>query len=425
MLRVKKKIRYTLAMSFFLPVWMRRVSRRLGPGFITGASDDDPSGITTYTQAGAQFGFGQLWTGSLTIPLMICVQEMAARIGIASGHGMGALLKRHYPRWVMGVFVTGLVLANTVNIGADLGAMADAARLLYPSISYGAYAVGFTMGILALEVFVTYERYARLLKWLTASLLAYLFTMILVTNDWGSVLRYMAMPHLEWNRSFLFMLAALFGTTISPYLLVWQSNQELEEKKKPTPETMRAVRVDTVFGMIFSNLIMLCIIVTAAGVFFRHGLYDIQTSAQAAQALAPLAGSLSSLLFALGIIGTGLLAVPILSASAAYALAEVFEWREGLGKTLQQARAFYGVIIFSTCVGLLGNFFGIPPIHFLLGAAVLNGVITPILLWIMLHIANKAAIMGPWVNGRVSNVVGGFTATVMTVIAISLLFAYV
>ncbi len=390
---------------------------KLGPGFITGSSDDDPSGIATYTQIGAQFGFGQLWTTFVNLPLMICIQEMVGRIGMVTGQGLTAVLRKNYPKPILWCVVILVFAANTVNIGADLGAMADSTRLLVPAIPFPVLLIAFTILVLSLEIFITYKTYANILKWFAFSLFSYLITALIVTTDWIDVFRHAVIPTFQFNSAFITGIVALLGTTISPYLFIWQADEEIEEeiakgrdtvakRRGAAVEEIKSMRRDTYIGMTFSQIITFSIIVTAAGTFFRHGLHDIQTTAQAAQALTPLAGRFASELFALGIIGTGLLAVPVLSASASYALSEALNWKGGLYKKLRQAHGFYGAITLATLVGLLINFSGLNPIKALYWTAVLNGVITPPLVLIILLVANNKKIMGKWRNGKISNIFG-------------------
>jgi NRAMP (natural resistance-associated macrophage protein)-like metal ion transporter len=415
------------SMPRFFDTW-----KKLGPGLITGASDDDPSGIATYTQVGAQFGLGQIWSASLFIPFMIAVQEMVGRIGLVAGEGLGAILRKRYPRWLLWMFVLLLLTANTINIGADLGAMADAARLLIPAVPFPVFAIGFTVLILLLQILVTYQKYARVLKWLTLSLFTYVATAFIVTTDWPDILIRALIPHFTWTHEYILGFIAILGTTISPYLMIWQGNQEVEEeigmgrmtlhdRRGATSKEIQTMRFDTSIGMIFSQLITFFIIATASATFFSHGIHNIQTTAQAAEALRPLAGQFASLLYAVGVIGTGLLAVPILSASASYAFSEAFRWPEGLSKTFRHAHGFYGVISVSTLLGLLMNFIGINPIKALIWAAILNGLVTPVLILIILSVANNKQVMGSFVNGRLSNTMGGVVCASM-VIAILLLF---
>jgi len=412
---------------------LKKILARLGPGFVTGSSDDDPSGIATYTQVGAQFGLGQLWTTAFNLPLMIAIQEMVGRIGMVTGQGLTAILRKHYPKFVLWLVVLLVFVANTINLGADLGAMADSTRLLFPDLPFAALLIGFTVLILVLEIFLTYRTYAEVLKWFALSLLGYAVTAFIVTSDWSVVLHSLFMPTFTFDRGFITAIVAVLGTTISPYLFIWQADEEIEEeiaagrttiaqRRGATKEEIANMRRDTVIGMTFSQIITFSIIVTAAGTFFRHGLNDIQTTTQAASALEPLAGQFAAHLFALGVIGTGLLAVPVLSASASYALSEALGWKNGLYKKLKQAHGFYGAITIATFIGLIINFIGINPIKALYWTAVLNGLITPPLVLIILLVANNKKIMGRWTNGYWSNLFGGI-CLVATALAVTLLFA--
>jgi Mn2+/Fe2+ NRAMP family transporter len=397
---------------------LQKFLKRLGPGFITGASDDDPSGIATYTTIGAQFGLGQLWLVVFLYPLMTAVQEMSARIGMVAGDGVTAVLRQRYSKTVLWLFVTLLLVVNTVNIGTDLGAMADSAHLILPSVPFPVFLLGFTFFILVLEIFLTYKAYANVLKWFCLSLFSYVVTAFCVTTDWRTVLLHAVVPHIELTRAFLFSVVAMLGATMSPYLFIWQAHEEIEEevaegrdtkreRRGATALEVREMRKDTAFGMGFSQLITFFIITTAAMTFFRSGLHDIQTSADAARALEPLAGRFASLLFAAGIIGTGLLAVPVLSASASYAVADAFGWSEGLYRKFREAHGFYGVITVSTLVGLLINFSGISAIRALYWTAILSGFITPFMIAIMMAVANNKAVMGKHVNHLASNILCG------------------
>ncbi|MFA6099550.1 MAG: divalent metal cation transporter [Patescibacteria group bacterium] len=412
-----------------MPNFLSRFLKRFGPGFITGASDDDPSGIATYTQSGAGFGLGQIWTVFFMWPMMISIQEMVARIGMVAGQGLASVVRKRYSKWILYILVFLILIANTINIGADLGAMADATRLIVPQVPFAVLAIGYTVLILFLEIFITYKTYAKILKWFALTLLSYVVTVFLVTTNWGSLFSVAFIPHFELTRDFVMMIVAILGTTISPYLFIWQGNEEVEEevtqgrktlaqRKGATAQEIKDMRSDTIIGMTFSQIITFCIIATAAFAFFRHGLFDIQTSAQAASALVPLAGRFASLVFAIGVIGTGLLAVPVLSASASYALSEAFGWKEGLYKKFKQAHGFYGVITLATLIGLLINFIGISPIKALIWAAVLNGLVTPPLILIILKVANDKKIMGARLNGWLSNSLGVITFLVTTVCAV-------
>lgn len=405
--------------------------RALGPGLITGASDDDPSGIGTYVQTGAQFGYAQLWTALLTAPLQIIIQEICARIGLQTGVGLAAVIRKHYPRPVLYFCVGLLFIANTVNIGADLGAMAAAGQLLV-GIPFGAWLIGMTLISVGLEISVAYARYAQLLRLLTLSLLAYVLLAFVVHQQWGNALAGTFIPTLQFGQEYALNLVAVLGTTISPYLFFWQASEEVEEQiaeGKKTERSRRGVskvelkwmRTDVVSGMLFSNIVMWAIILTAASTFSVRGISHISSAAQAAQMLKPIAGNFASLVFAAGIVGTGLLAVPVLAGSAAYAVAETFKFREGLYLKFTQARRFYAIIALSTLVGALINVTGIDPIQALYYTAVLNGIVAPPLLLMIMVIANDHKIMGTRTNGRLSNALGWLTTIAMTLAAAALL----
>jgi NRAMP (natural resistance-associated macrophage protein)-like metal ion transporter len=413
---------------------MNKISKffkRLGPGFITGAADDDPSGIATYSQTGAQFGYGQLWIALFTTPFMIAVQEMCGRIGLVTGRGLAAVIKRRYGRAVLFGAVSLLLAANAVNIGADLGAMASSAQLVFGG-PFVIWVVAFAAFILILEIFVSYKAYARYLKYFTLSLFAYVATAFVVKQDWLAVIRSTVIPSFSLSRDYIFNLVAILGTTISPYLFFWQASEENEDEvasgklpgldegtPKVTLRDIKMMRFDTAVGMIFSNLITFFIIATTAVTLGRAGIVNVGTAAEAAAALAPLAGHFAALLFALGVIGTGLLAVPVLAGSASYAVAETLGWRSGLYRKFHDAHGFYGFITIATLIGLLVNFVGVPPFRMLYYAAALNGIIAPPLLVIILLIAGNRAIMGRYANGRWSNVLGWTVAALMAAASIA------
>lgn len=388
------------------PRW-RTALRQLGPGLITGAADDDPSGIATYSQAGAQFGFAMLWTVVLTLPLMAAIQMVSARIGYVTGRGLAANVKAAFPRPVLVAVVGLLLVANTLNLSADIAAMAEAARLLVGGPAH-LYAVGFGLLCLALQVFMPYQRYVSWLKWLTLALLGYVAVVFSLGLDWrvllGSVLR----PRLSFDRDTLLTVVAVFGTTISPYLFFWQAAQEVESRDGSGLQTLaqarhhlRRIRADTLVGMTFSNLIAFFIIASTGATLHAAGVTDIQTSAQAAEALRPVAGEFAFLVFALGIIGTGLLAVPVLAGSAAYAVAEAAGWRATLDARLQrgEGRGFYGVIAAATLGGVALCFTPADPVQELFGAAVINGVIAVPIMAVMMLLASRRATMGQYVIG--------------------------
>ncbi|MEP6967890.1 MAG: divalent metal cation transporter [Pseudomonadota bacterium] len=377
----------------------------LGPGLITGASDDDPSGIATYSQAGAQFGFDLGWTLLLSWPLMCAIQEISARIGRVTGRGVAGNLKRHYPGVVVFTLVSLLVIANTINLGADLGAMAAALKLVIGGPAL-AYVVLFGAASVLLEVFVRYKRYISVLKWLTLSLFAYVGVALVVGLDWGAVAYHLVVPHVSLTAGYLTVVVAILGTTISPYLFFWQAEEEAEEVKegdgaKPlerapeqAPAEFRRIRLDTYIGMGFSNAVALFILLTTAATLHAHGVTNIQSSAQAAEALKPIAGPFVFLVFALGIIGTGLLALPVLAGSAAYALGEAMGWHVGLARKLRRAPGFYGAIAAAMVIGGLLNFVHIDPIKALFWSAVINGVVAVPVMVLIMHLASHKAATG-------------------------------
>lgn len=406
----------------------------LGPGLTTGASDDDPSGIATYSQAGAQFGGQFLWLSLYTIPFMIVAQEMCARIAHVTGRGISGVLKQHYPKWLVYLTVVLVFGANSVNIGADIAGMVAASQLIVPSIPYGLLAVGFTVVSLILQISLPYSRYERFLKILTLVLFAYVVTAFMVRADWSSIGMATLVPNFAWDQNSVIMLTAILGTTISPYLFYWQASQVIEQQKEvqnrqtlsqlqgTNKKEITAMRKDVATGMIFSNLVMFFIITVAGTVLFSQGL-TITTAADAAEALRPLAGTGAFALFAIGIIGTGMLAIPVLAGSASYAFSEAFGLKEGLDKKLKQAYGFYGVIILSVLIGLIINFLGIDPIKALIFSAVLNGLIAPILLVLIMLVGGNKSIMGKWKNGPVSTVLGWLLVVIMTLAGIATLFS--
>jgi Mn2+/Fe2+ NRAMP family transporter len=390
--------------------FLRAGAKRLGPGLITGAADDDPSGIATYSQAGAQFGFSMLWTVVVTLPLMVAIQMVSARIGFVTGRGLAANIKAGFPRPVLLAVVGMLLVANTLNVAADIAAMAEALRLLVGGSAH-IYAVTFGLLCLVLQVFLSYATYVRWLKWLTLTLLSYVAVVFTLHVDWGSVVRQIFHPDLPGGHDMLLMVVAVFGTTISPYLFFWQAGQEMEDVSAGSglPHTrlqvrrhLQRIRLDTIIGMTFSNLIAFFIILSTAITLHAAGVHDIQTSAQAAEALRPLAGEMTFLFFSLGIIGTGMLAVPVLAGSAAYAVAEVAGWQGSLSLRLDkgEGRGFYGVIMAATLGGVALCFTPTDPVRVLFWAAVLNGVIAVPIMAVMMMLATRSATMGEHVIGR-------------------------
>jgi NRAMP (natural resistance-associated macrophage protein)-like metal ion transporter len=405
------------------PSWPR-LRQILGPGLVTGAADDDPSGIATYSQAGAQFGYALGWTMLLAYPLMCAIQEISAKIGRVTGLGLAGNLRRFMPAWGLHVIVVLLLLANIINIGADLGAMAAAVRLLVPLPMQIGIAIFALISVL-LEIFVQYARYVAVLKWLTLSLFAYVATVFIVNVPWRRALLDLAWPHLQFSRDYFTVVVAVFGTTISPYLFFWQAGAEMEDERedpvaKPLLEApeqagreLRRIRLDTYVGMAFSNLISLAIIFTTAATLHAHGITDIQTSAQAAQALRPIAGPLAFTVFALGIIGTGLLALPVLAGSAAYALGEAFGWPVGLSYTAPRAKAFYATIAAAMILGALLNFSSLDPVKALFWSAVINGLVAVPLMAVTVLLASSPRIMGPFSIGRGLKALGWLGTLVM------------
>lgn len=410
---------------------IKKLLKKLGPGFITGASDDDPSGIGTYSAAGAKFGFGQLWTPLFTFPLMTAVQEMCARIGLVTGRGLAGVMRRQYAPWLLYVCTILLVIANTINIGADIGAMAAAIGLLITSAPFTFVAGALTVAIVVLEVFIPYHIYSRILRVLAFSLFAYWITGFIIKVDWHTVAHWIIVPQWQWSKEYILILVGVLGTTISPYLFFWQASEEVEEeiadghttltsRRGATKAEIHAMRQDNFIGMLFSNATMFFIILVSGVTLHVNGIFEITTAEQAAQALAPLAGHNAFLLFTIGIIGTGLLAIPVLAGSASYAVTETLKLRGSLEMKWTRAKVFYLVIALATGVGLLLNFVGMNPMKMLLYTAVLNGVVAVPLLVIILHIANNRRVMGKHVNGRWSNILGGIALILMAAAAITL-----
>ncbi|MFA6365340.1 MAG: divalent metal cation transporter [Candidatus Paceibacterota bacterium] len=413
----------------------QKLFKKAGPGIITGAADDDPSGIATYSQTGAQFGYAQLWTAAALLPFIIAMQEACARIGAVTGKGIAAVVKENYNKKILYGMVGLIVIANTINIGADLGAMGAAAQLVVP-LPLGVLVLFFTALILILEIFISYKTYAKLLKWFALTLISYPITVFLVHQPWGELLRATFIPHIDFNFSFLFIIVGVFGTTISPYMFFWQASEEVEEEKEKhmmhngvprlTKRFMRALRIDTFVGMFSSQLATWCIIVVAATVLHTSGITDIRTAADAAKAIEPLvntfpnAGLLAKIIFSIGIVGLGLLGVPVLSASASYALSETLNLKEGLNLKLKKAHGFYGIITIATIVGLAINFIGIDPMKALVLTAVFNGIAAIPLIFIIAVVARNKKIMGEYRSGILSTIFVWGTFALMTLSAIFL-----
>lgn len=407
-----------------------RIKKAIGPGVITGVADDDPSGIATYAQTGAIFGLGQLWLTLYCLPFMIAVQEMCARVGMVTGKGLAGVIKSHYSRVILLFAVTLLAIANIINVGADLGAMGEAASMISP-FPFGVSLIIITVVTLAAIVLIPYRLYAKILKYFAATVLSYVVAVFFIQHDWQAITYAVLVPHFEWNHAFLLNVTAFLGTTISPYLFFWQADQEVEEeveaKKiiafgKGTPKVTNAdihqMRADTVAGMVLSNLIAFFIIITASGTLTANGGQGIGSAAELAESLRPLAGDFAVYLFAFGILGTGLLAVPVLAGSLAYAIAETFNLKLGLGKTFRQATGFYAILIISTLTGVLLNFINIDPIKMLYYSAAVNGILAAPLIIIIIFIANNKRILGERTNSTVSNIFVILTAIIMGLISI-------
>lgn len=412
----------------------KKVLSRLGPGLITGASDDDPSGIGTYTQAGATLGYATLWTAIVTLPLMIVVQHICAKIGMCSGRGLAGVLKRYYSKAYLYPVVIGLVIANTINAGADIAAIGAAINMFVP-IPISALVVPIAAGIVALQVWGSYKLIVRVFKWLTLSLFAYVIAAFLAKPDWYSVARATFFPQISWTSEYATTIVAILGTTISPYLFFWEASEEVEEEKSEGRRTLtarlgatdaeiRSEKIDTVVGMLFCNVVFYFVILAAGATLHASGRTDIQSASEAAQALRPLAGNLATVLFAIGLIGAGLLAVPVLTGSAAYAVAETFGWESGLDEKPRHAKKFYGVIAASTLTGVAIDFLGINPISALFWTAVINGVVAPPLLVVVMLVSNNKHVMGKRTNGRFTNIVGWLAAAIMFAAAIGMILTW-
>lgn len=408
--------------------------KNLGPGLTTGASDDDPSGIATYSQAGARYGFQLIWLSLFTFPLMAIVQEMCARIGLVTGRGLAANIRIHFPKWVLYLCTGLLFFANTLNIGADIGAMAKATQLIFPDIAFSTLILLFAIVSLGLQIYVSYERYAKFLKYLALILLSYVLVAFLVDLDWVNLLQSTFIPSLQFNKEQIILICAILGTTISPYLFFWQTSQEVEEnilsgnttvklrEEAVTKKEIKLMRQDVWSGMFLSNLVMFFIIAACAATLFNSGIINIQTAADAAEALKPIAGDHAYLLFALGIIGTGMLAIPVLAGSASYAISESFGWKHGLYRKLKEANAFYGIIIISTVLGVIMNFAGIDTIKALIFSAVVNGLVAPVILVMILLLSSNKKLMGEWVNHPIAMILGWAITIIMAIAGIATIY---
>ena len=408
--------------------------KKLGPGIITGAADDDPSGIATYSQTGAQYGTGLLWLASWTFPLMAMIQEMCARIALVTGQGLAANIKATYSKKILYIATILLFIANTLNIGADLGAMAKAVQLIFPGFTFVFLVVGIGLFGLIMEIIIPYKIYAKYLKWLVISLFSYIATGLIINMEWTTLLKDGIIPHIEFTKTQLLLITGILGTTISPYLFFWQTSQEVEDQiahGKVTPESrlgtnkseIKEMRIDVWSGMFLSNMVMFFIISVCANTLFVGGITDIQTASDAAAALIPFAGRFASILFTIGIIGTGLLAIPVLAGSASYAFSESMGWKEGLYWKLKEARAFYGVIAISVAIGIIINFIGIDPIKALIYSAIANGVIAPVIIVCIVHISSSKKIMGEFRNKKSTTVLGWIVTVLMGITSIATIVA--
>jgi NRAMP (natural resistance-associated macrophage protein)-like metal ion transporter len=400
----------------------------LGPGLVTGASDDDPSCIATYSQAGAAYGLSTLWTSLITFPLMASIQEMCARIGLVTSHGLAGTLKTYYSKPVLYLMILFSFPAIVMNIGADIAGMGAVGNLLLPSIKATYFSIAFTLMLLLLIIFLPYHKIAAILKYLCLVLLVYLIVPFLYKQDWAAVIKATFVPTIKFDKDFISILVAILGTTISPYLFFWQATMEVENMKKKkkylvvNKKIIHEMRQDVDFGMIFSNFVMFFIILTSGSVLFNGGIHEIDTVEKAAQALKPLAGKAAYLLFAIGVIGTGFLAIPVLSGSLSYIITESFGWKEGLDKKFYNAKAFYIINAISLILGLLLNYIGISPIKALIYSAILYGLTAPVLIAIILHISNNKEIMGKNTNGKISNILGVAALVLMTLAGIVLIY---
>jgi len=400
----------------------------LGPGLVTGASDDDPSGIATYSQAGAAYGLSTLWTSILAFPLMAAIQQMCARIGLVTSQGLTGTLKKHYPKPILYLMVLFSFPAIVMNIGADIAGMGAVGNMLFPQINETYFSVVFTLLLLGLIIYLPYGKIAATLKYLCIAMLVYFIVPFLYKQDFVHIFKSTFIPTIKFDKEFIAILVGILGTTISPYLFFWQASVEVEEmktKKKHlvvNKKIIHDMKQDVDFGMTFSGLVMYFIILTTGTVLFQGGIHQIDTVEQAAMALKPLAGNMAYLLFAIGVIGTGLIAIPVLSGSLSYIFAETFGWEQGLDKKFHEAKAFYMIIALSLILGLSLNYIGISPIKALIYTAILYGLTAPVLIAIILHISNNKKIMGVYVNGRTTNILGFAALFIMTLAAGTLIY---
>jgi NRAMP (natural resistance-associated macrophage protein)-like metal ion transporter len=400
----------------------------LGPGLVTGASDDDPSGIATYSQAGAQFGLATLWTALITFPLMASIQEMCARMGIVTSQGLTSTIRNNYPKPVLYLMILFTFPAVVLNIGADIAGMGAVANLIFPSVHAIIFSVAFTFILMILIIYLPYQKMSAFLKYLCLFLLLYLVVPFLSKQNWASIAKHTFIPTIHFNKAFIGILVAILGTTISPYLFFWQATMEAEDVQHQQKKLIVNKRViqkmdwDVDFGMLFSNIVMFFIILTAGTVLYTGGIHQIDTVEQAAKALEPIAGKLAYLLFAIGVIGTGFLAIPVLCGSLSYILSDTFGWSGSLDKKYNEAKPFYRVIIISLIIGLGINYMGISPIQALIYTSVLYGLTSPVMIALILHISNNKKVMGEFTNGKWSNIFGFITLILMTAAVVALLY---
>lgn len=408
--------------------------KSLGPGLITGSADDDPSSIATFSQAGAKFGLGMLWTAIFLIPMIVVIQEICARMGLLTGSGLGTLIKKKYSKKIVLPLISLLLIANTINIGADIGAMSASANLIFHQIPLNIFSIFFTVFTVIAIILIPYKKYVKILKYLTLSLLTYIITAVIVGGNWYQILLATVVPHIEFTTDFATMLVAVLGTTISPYLFFWQASEEAEEevvnhkikeigkgKPKVSKKELKSMGKDTLVGIGFAHFITWAIIITAAGSLHNNGITEIQSAEQAAKSLEPLvhsfpnSGEISKSIFAIGIIGTGLLSIPVLAASTAYGLSDTFGWKQGLSKKFGQAKAFYLIIIICGIIGLGMNFLGINPIKALVYASVINGVVSVPIIFVIMKLSNDKAILKENTNGRLTKIIGWTTFVIMAI----------
>lgn len=409
---------------------LKRFWKVIGPGLVTGASDDDPSGIATYSQAGAAYGLSTLWTSLIAFPLMAAIQKMCAKIGLVTNMGLTGTLKKHYPRPILYLMLLFSFPAIVMNIGADIAAMGAVGNLLFPSIDASFFSVFFTIFLLMMIIYLPYAKMAAILKYLCIVLLVYFFVPFLFQQDFTSIIKNTFVPNIKWDKSYIAILVGILGTTISPYLFFWQASVEVEEMKHLKKKLVVNKRIidnmiqDVDFGMTFSGLIMYFIILTTGTVLYQSGIHQINTVEEAAIALKPLAGNMAYLLFAIGVIATGLIAIPVLSGSLSYIFTETFGWEQGLDKKFHEAKGFYVIISISLLVGLCLNYVGISPINALIYTAILYGITAPILIAIILHISNNKMIMGKHVNNKLTNILGIAALLIMSASAVVFLYLY-